>query len=214
MPERPEGNIGILGDDIAILNGSYLDASGALRGGNIKVGGDFHGQGPTPTAAATVVQNNTTINANALDAGNGGNVAVWSDNYTNFAGLISARGGSQSGNGGFVETSGKINLQMNGLADASALKGHAGSWLMDPEDVTISTGTDADITGNPSFVPGNTTTTATLNTSDITTALNAGTNVTVTTGGNAQSGPNGGSITVNNAISATGNGTASPPPAR
>ena len=74
---------------------------------------------------------------------------------------------------------------------------------MDPEDVTISTGADNDITGNPSFVPGNTTTTATLNTTDIVTALNAGTNVTVTTGGDAQAGPNGGSITVSNAISAT-----------
>ena len=90
------GKIDILGDDIAILNGSYLDASGALAGGNIKIGGDFHGVGLTPTAAATVVQNNAVINADATDNGNGGNVAVWSDDRTDFLGLyISARGGPE-----------------------------------------------------------------------------------------------------------------------
>jgi len=196
------GNIVILGDDIAILSGSYLDASGVLSGGNIKIGGDFHGGGTTPTAAATVVQNNTTINANATDSGNGGNVAVWSDNYTNFLGLITARGGPNGGNGGFVETSGKHTLNMQGLVDASAAKGVAGTWLMDPEDVNI-TSSDSDIGGNPSFVPGGTQATASLNVNDITTALNAGTNVTVTTGGDAQTGPNGGSITVSSAVSAT-----------
>jgi hypothetical protein len=46
-----------------------------------------------------------------------------------------------------------------------------------------------------------------LNT-EIETALNAGTNVTITTGGDSASGGNGGSITVSWPISATGAGTA------
>ena len=202
-PGQTGGTIQILGDNVGVLAGAVIDASGDTGGGNIKIGGDFHGAGNTPTAEATVVQSGATINANAITSGNGGNVTVWSDNYTNFAGNIEAKGGAQSGNGGFVETSGKINLQMNGNVDASASKGAAGNWLMDPEDVTISTGADSDITGSPSFVPGNSQATAVLNTTDIVTALNNGTAVTVTTGGDAQSGPNGGSITVSNAISAT-----------
>jgi filamentous hemagglutinin family protein len=206
------GNIEILGDDIAILDGSYLDASGAQSGGNIKIGGNFHGVGPTPTAAATIVQNNTTINANALDSGNGGNVAVWSDNETNFAGNIQAKGGPNGGNGGFVETSGKQTLNMQGSVDASAPKGIPGTWLMDPEDVTISTSADSDDPGNPNFVTGGNQATAIVNTTSIDNALNAGTNVTVTTTGSgsagAQNGPNGGSITVSSPVSATGNATA------
>ena len=197
------GNIDILGDDIAIMSGSYLDASGVLNGGSIKIGGDNHGVGPTPTASATVVQNDTTINANATGSGNGGKVVVWSDNYTNFLGLVTARGGPNGGNGGNVETSGKTMLNMQGMVDTAAPKGRAGNWLMDPEDVTISSAADSDETGNPSFVPGGTQATATINTTDIVTALNAGTDVTITTGGDAQAGPNGGSITVSKPISAT-----------
>jgi hypothetical protein len=40
------------------------------------------------------------LSANAGAAGNGGTVAVWSNSATSFAGLIDARGGSSSGNGG------------------------------------------------------------------------------------------------------------------
>ncbi len=208
------GKIEILGDDIAILSGSYLDASGVLTGGNIKVGGDFHGLGATPTASATVVQNNATINASSLDNDNGGTVAVWSDNYTNFAGSILARGGPNGGNGGFVETSGHQTLNMQGIVDASASKGKGGTWLMDPEDVNI-TNSDSDDTGSDgaaSFGPGGNQATASVNAQYIVDALNAGTNVTVTTtnsgAAGSQSGPNGGSITVSSPISATGQGTA------
>mgnify|MGYP003329088646 CR=1 FL=1 len=41
------------------------------------------------------------ITADALSTGDGGRVIVWSDDYTNFSGLISAKG-SINGNGGFV----------------------------------------------------------------------------------------------------------------
>ena len=84
-----------------------------------EVGGDFHGQGSTPTALATVVESGSTISADAITSGNGGQVAVWSDNYTNFAGNISARGGATRGNGGYVETSGHV-LDTFGTVDASA----------------------------------------------------------------------------------------------
>jgi filamentous hemagglutinin family protein len=200
------GTISVLGDNVGILSGALIDASGDAGGGTIRIGGDFHGQGTTPTALNTYVDSNSLIMANANTTGNGGNVTVWSDGNTWFGGNILAEGGLQSGNGGFVETSGKVILNMQGSVGASAPKGSAGTWLMDPEDVNITT-SDSDITGNPSFVTGGDQATASLNVSDITTALNGGTNVTVTTSNNAQSGPNGGSITVSSPITATGSGS-------
>ncbi|MHC4501655.1 MAG: right-handed parallel beta-helix repeat-containing protein, partial [Planctomycetota bacterium] len=47
-------------------------------------------------------------------------------------------GGSESGDGGFVEVSGKQHVEIYGLVDASAAGGKAGTFLIDPTDVTIS----------------------------------------------------------------------------
>jgi len=44
----------------------------------------------------------------------GGKVILWSDYITRYYGFISAQGGAQSGNGGFVEISGKEFLDFNG----------------------------------------------------------------------------------------------------
>ena len=57
------------------------------------------------------------MEANAIETGDGGRVIVWSDDYTGFYGNISARG-SETGLGGFVETSSKQNLQAFGAVDA------------------------------------------------------------------------------------------------
>ena len=45
------------------------------------------------------------------------------------------------GNGGWVEMSGKSNLSVMGSVDASAPNGNAGTWLLDPENVTITSNT-------------------------------------------------------------------------
>ncbi len=92
-PSEKGGNIRVLGDNVGITQGAILDSSGDTGGGNIKIGGDFHGAGITPTALSTVVEHGALIDADALTSGNGGNVAVWSDQFTTFAGRIRARGG-------------------------------------------------------------------------------------------------------------------------
>ena len=51
------------------------------------------------------MEEGATINADATVSGNGGKVVLWSNDVTWFDGQISVKGGSQGGNGGFVETS-------------------------------------------------------------------------------------------------------------
>jgi hypothetical protein len=65
----------------------------------------------------------SSITADAITSGDGGKVIVWSDDTTRAYGSISARGGAQSGNGGFVEVSGKNWLDFNATVNTSAVKG-------------------------------------------------------------------------------------------
>lgn len=202
------GQVDILGDKVALLSGSEINASGTSGGGTVHIGGQYKGQGMTPTAKTTVMQQGATINADATQNGDGGEVILWSDGYTGFFGDISLKGGTEGGDGGFVETSGHDVLNVGGTIDASSLWGEGGQWLLDPRDVTISTNADAgDLTsnaGNPDiFTPHSDTTNISVGT--ITTQLNAGTSVTITTGAD---GTQAGNITVSNAIQKTGATTA------
>ena len=104
------GSIKILGNRIALEDNAKVSSSGANGGGEILIGGNYLGKGPEPNASATVILQGAEITADALNSGDGGRVIVWSDEYTNFAGLITAKG-SDTGIGGFVETSSKDNLQ-------------------------------------------------------------------------------------------------------
>ena len=120
--------------------------------------------------------------------GKGGKVIVWSDNATQTAAYIDTRGGSEAGDGGFVETSGRNHLTVSNTADASAVNGRSGTWLLDPTaDVYIVSSTISSLTPNggvfepnqfPSFI-----TSSVLNA-----ALNNGTNVTVQTFNNSDAG--------------------------
>ncbi len=131
------GDISVLGGNVGIMSGAILDASGNTGGGYIKIGGDFHGAGATPTAFDTYIDANSLILADAFLSGNGGNVAVWSNGTTQFYGNIIAEGGANSGNGGFVETSGHGTLTANGYVDLTAPNGKMGTYLLDPTNISI-----------------------------------------------------------------------------
>jgi len=135
---RPErgGDITITGRDIR-LSGADIDASGTDGGGNIRIGGNLQGGAGLPTADVLTVDAGTVINADATRTGDGGRVIAWSDLETNFAGNISVRGGDQSGDGGFAEVSGKVNLAYTGFTDALAPNGETGELLLDPADIEI-----------------------------------------------------------------------------
>jgi filamentous hemagglutinin family protein len=133
-------NIWVLGDRIALLDAT-LNASGWQGGGNILIGGDLQGGGSLPHASQVFVNPNSSLFADALHSGNGGQVIVWADYTTQFYGNVSATGGITPGfnsqNGGFVEISGKETLVFRGRVDVSATQGNMGTILFDPDRITI-----------------------------------------------------------------------------
>ena len=131
------GIVHVLGDHV-LLQGAQINASGDAGGGEVLIGGGFQGKEPFHNAKTTWVDENSEIYADARNSGNGGKVIVWSDSTTVFDGSISVRGGVEWGNGGFVETSGKVNLGIaKGRVVTSASEGQRGEWLLDPTSVTI-----------------------------------------------------------------------------
>ena len=131
------GVVKVLGKDIAVADGARIDVSGDAGGGTALIGGNFHGAGSEVHAQTTTV-GKAVIKADAITSGNGGNVAVWSDGETSFAGSISARGGAQSGNGGQVETSGHdLFLDPGAAVVTVAPQGKSGYWLLDPANIDI-----------------------------------------------------------------------------
>ena len=140
------GNITVAGNEIK-LAAAQLDASGTNGGGTIHVGGLMHGaagfaaQGTALGNATNVLVNSaTTLKADALQTGNGGEVVLWSDQSMRFTGNISAKGGALSGNGGNAEVSGLTSFGYGGLTDLSAANGLNGTLLLDPHNITIVAG--------------------------------------------------------------------------
>jgi len=199
------GDVTIAGEQVAVYGGTNINADGDAGGGTILIGGDYQGGGDTPTATNVFVGSDTKITANAKTNGDGGKVIVWADDTTQFHGTIEAKGGNVSGDGGFVETSGKQLLSSTGNVDASATNGATGMWLLDPNNLTIQdAGSDTNVTASPNF--STTADSAIVTTASIETALDGGTSVTLTTSaGGAQDGD----ITVNDDIEKTAGGDAS-----
>ncbi|TYQ30941.1 CHAT domain-containing protein [Pseudanabaena sp. UWO310] len=130
------GTVGIFADKVGLVN-AQIDASGLFGGGTVLIGGDLQGKGIAPNALKTFISNDSQINVSAILRGDGGKAIVWADRSTTFLGAIIAKGGSLAGNGGFVEVSGKQNLDYRGTVNTLAPKGHIGTLLLDPTDINI-----------------------------------------------------------------------------
>ena len=137
------GSIYVFGEEISIA--ANLNATGAEGGGEILIGGNAFGQGPYFTAKSTKVYPGSILTADAAVSGNGGKIVVWSNGTTYFDGVARAQGSISGGDGGFIETSGKMGLALAvGSADTSAPFGKMGTWLLDPFAIVINnTGTDS-----------------------------------------------------------------------
>ncbi len=129
------GRVEAQGDRVTLAAGARIDVSGDAGGGEALIGGS----GASRNAARTTVAPTATIAADALSIGNGGQAIFWSEDATRFDGTVTARGGARSGDGGFVETSGRGALAIGTTArvDSGAAAGLSGVWLLDPANVTI-----------------------------------------------------------------------------
>ncbi len=129
------GSVTLLGQDLELV-GTTVDASGAAAGGLVRIGGDPRIQPAVGVNAQRLyVAPSTHLQANSHPAGAGGRVVVWSDGDTEFYGEVSARGGRS---GGFIEVSAGGTLHYDGTADAGAAAGKAGTLLLDPKNLVIS----------------------------------------------------------------------------
>ncbi len=200
--DKAGGQVKLLGESVRLVN-SVVDASGH-QGGEILVGGNQQGQGTLLRARQTQVDSTSALHVDALGAGDAGQIIVWADDATQFSGTITAT--AQTGEGGFVETSGKRFLDVAGArVDASSLAGGSGDWLLDPTDILIQVGGGGSIAAE-SFDPATTGPASVIAPSTIENALDGGTNVTITTAGGT--GGNG-DITLNDPINQTAGGSAS-----
>ncbi|MBE9128132.1 CHAT domain-containing protein, partial [Coleofasciculus sp. LEGE 07081] len=131
------GTVHLFAQTVQLL-AADVNVNGASGGGEILIGGNFQGQtSGAINAQTTSINHASTLTANALTTGNGGWAIVWSDQQTEFAGTIQARGGAVGGDGGFVEVSGKDTLLMAGTVDVGATNGQAGTLLLDPKTIVI-----------------------------------------------------------------------------
>ena len=199
------GIISVTGDKILVGDNARLDASGAKGGGEIYVGGGWQGSGELSRATATVVAATATLDASATDKGDGGTVVVWSDQFTNFAGAINAKGVGLGSTGGAVETSSVGVLNVTGVVNTATADGNNGMWLLDPRNVSIVSAGSISIPGAGGTFDASADSSQ-ISADSISTALSSGNSVTITTG---STGTQDGNITVLANITKSAGGDAS-----
>lgn len=207
------GTVVVTGDKVLLSDTARVEATGADGGGGIFVGGGWQGVDPAIRQASAVhIAAGATLDASAMQRGHGGTVVAWSavdrvDSNTRVYGTLRARGGADGGNGGRMETSGHW-LDVAGVrADASAPKGVAGVWLIDPEDLVVGMApTDAAFSAGPPAVFTSGAGTPNVLNTDVQVQLDAGTSVVLQT---APTGGGAGDITLAAPIAKTAGGAAS-----
>ncbi len=92
----------------------------------------------------------TLTSTSVIDASGkgGGEIIALADNNTYVDGTLKASA-PVSGNGGFIETSGKnrVKIADSAIIDTTAAQGVKGTWLIDPNDFVIAAGYGGDISG-------------------------------------------------------------------
>ena len=125
---------------VTLGSAAVLDASGDQGGGTIAVSG----------GTVTVTQG-ALLDASAVTSGNGGTVTLQASDTLAFDGAITVEGGAGGGNGGLAETSGANVAVSTGTVDALAPAGAAGTWLLDPANITVESGGSASLSHVDAF---------------------------------------------------------------
>ena len=115
---------------------------GVIRNsGTIEAGGIMNDGGHVLLEASDRIESSGSISADGGSNGNGGDVRLLADmerGSVNLSGTVSAKGGTQAGDGGFVETSGaNVNLSNSARVSTLSAYGKTGNWLIDPNNYTI-----------------------------------------------------------------------------
>ena len=207
-PKLRGGQIDITGAEIQ-LSGAEIDASGAAGGGLIRIGGDFAGAGDLQRADILGADAETLIRADALHAGDGGRIVLWSEVQTDAALDLSARGGDQGGDGGFIEVSSRRVLNFSGLADRRAPLGVWGTLLLDPTDFTIDPGAGGETTLEANLALGDVTLDTSVGTGTDTGIITINADIEWTSGTTLEllAETSGGSVVLNGALDAGATGT-------
>ena len=186
------GTIVATGNAVEVGATAKINADGTA-GGTILLGGDQYGGQDASrklvgfdvaNASQLTVASGAEISANGSSFA-GGNVVLWSNDFTDYQGAISTLGAG--GLGGFAEVSSKGALNFLGTAET----GETGMLLLDPYNLTIVSGTGGSTTAGSNN--------STLGASTLQ-GLLATNNVTVSTGTN---GSQSGDITVGAQVSWT-----------
>jgi len=195
-PGGTGGELLVLADRIDITSDALFLADGDLGGGRIRMGGGLRGEDPSLANARLVtVAEGAQLGASAGSSGDGGTIIVYSDQTLDFQGSAAVRGGTNGGDGGFVELSGKKEIRIDSLVEAvdlSAPAGASGTLLIDPNDINVVDGAGSPIGGSPANAN-------TLNDADIEDFLQNTGSLVIETSGNGGSGD----ITVDGAASIT-----------
>jgi filamentous hemagglutinin family protein len=120
------------------LAGAQVSADGQAGGGTVHVGGGWQGRDASlANATTTTVNPASVLSAAARQAGDGGEVVVWSQEATGFGGRIDVSAGAQGGDGGRAEVSSHGRLVYGGQVITQAPRGRPGQLLLDPRNLTI-----------------------------------------------------------------------------
>ena len=128
---------------VVVGQGALIDASGTAGGGAVALGTTMAravrgpAAGSALTAKSVTVAAGAAVRANATVRGQGGRIALLSREVTAQSGILSAEGGPQGGDGGWIEVSGGGQLDFGGRQLTGAPAGHAGTLYIDPADLII-----------------------------------------------------------------------------
>lgn len=131
------GNVHLHGDSVVLDDQALIDVSSSRDAGTVYIGNDPLCQ---TQPNRLLIRPGARIDANSSKDGNGGNVVLWANESNEVYGTITAKGGSEKGDGGFVEISSASTLVPKGFVDTRASFGKTGKLLFDPCAVTISSG--------------------------------------------------------------------------